>query len=138
MILKFRSMRVGSEKGAKYTSIDDDRFTPIGRFIRKTRLDELPQLWNVLVGELSLIGPRAEWVDLVRGYEERFPFYHFRHAVKPGITGWAQVNYSYGANDEDTLEKLNYDLYYVRRYSLTLDVAIVVKTFYMMLFGKGM
>jgi exopolysaccharide biosynthesis polyprenyl glycosylphosphotransferase len=138
MILKFRSMRVGSEKGAKYTSVDDDRFTPIGRFIRKTRLDELPQLWNVLVGELSLIGPRAEWVDLVRGYEERFPFYHFRHAVKPGITGWAQVNYSYGANDEDTLEKLNYDLYYVRRYSLTLDVAIVVKTFYMMLFGKGM
>lgn len=138
MILKFRSMRVGSEKGAKYTAINDDRFTPIGKFIRKTRLDELPQLWNVLVGDLSLIGPRAEWVDLVRGYEERLPFYHFRHAVKPGITGWAQVNYSYGANDEDTKEKLNYDLYYVRRYSLTLDVAIVVKTFYMMLFGKGM
>lgn len=138
MILKFRSMRVGSEKGAKYTAVDDDRFTPIGKFIRKTRLDELPQLWNVLVGDLSLIGPRAEWVDLVKGYEERLPFYHFRHAVKPGITGWAQVNYSYGANDEDTMEKLNYDLYYVRRYSLTLDVAIVVKTFYMMLFGKGM
>ncbi|MFC5050657.1 exopolysaccharide biosynthesis polyprenyl glycosylphosphotransferase [Rubritalea spongiae] len=138
MILKFRSMRVGSEKGPKYTQVNDDRFTPIGKFIRKTRLDELPQLWNVLVGDLSLIGPRAEWVDLVKGYEERFPFYHFRHAVKPGITGWAQVNYSYGANDEDTLEKLNYDLYYVRRYSLTLDVAIVVKTFYMMLFGKGM
>jgi exopolysaccharide biosynthesis polyprenyl glycosylphosphotransferase len=138
MILKFRSMRVGSEKGPKYTQVGDSRFTPIGNFIRKTRLDELPQLWNVLVGDLSLIGPRAEWVDLVKGYEERFPFYHFRHAVKPGITGWAQVNYSYGANDEDTLEKLNYDLYYVRRYSLTLDVAIVVKTFYMMLFGKGM
>ena len=138
MILKFRSMRVGSEKGAKYTAVNDDRFTPIGKFIRKTRLDELPQLWNVLVGDLSLIGPRAEWVDLVKGYEERLPFYHFRHAVKPGITGWAQVNYSYGANDEDTMEKLNYDLYYVRRYSLTLDVAIVVKTFYMMLFGKGM
>lgn len=138
MILKFRSMRVGSEKGPKYTQVGDSRFTPIGSFIRKTRLDELPQLWNVLVGDLSLIGPRAEWVDLVKGYEERFPFYHFRHAVKPGVTGWAQVNYSYGANDEDTLEKLNYDLYYVRRYSLTLDVAIVVKTFYMMLFGKGM
>ena len=138
MILKFRSMRVGSEKGNKYTLVNDDRLTPIGKFIRKTRLDELPQLWNVLIGDLSLIGPRAEWVDLVRGYEERFPFYHFRHAVKPGITGWAQVNYSYGANDEETLEKLNYDLYYVRRYSLTIDVAIVVKTFYMMLFGKGM
>lgn len=137
MIWKFRSMKVGSEKGSKYTAIDDDRFTPIGKFIRKTRLDELPQLWNVLVGDLSLIGPRAEWIDLVRGYEERFPFYHFRHAVKPGITGWAQVNYSYGASDADTLEKLNYDLYYVRRYSLTLDIAIVVKTFYMMLFGKG-
>ncbi|MGJ8673021.1 sugar transferase [Rubritalea sp.] len=138
MILKFRSMRVGSEKGPKYTQVNDARLTPIGKFIRKTRLDELPQLWNVLVGDLSLIGPRAEWVDLVKGYEERFPFYHFRHAVKPGITGWAQVNYSYGANDEDTLEKLNFDLYYVRRYSLTLDVAIVVKTFYMVLFGKGM
>ena len=138
MIFKFRSMRVGSEKGAKYTSVNDDRLTSIGAFIRKTRLDEMPQLWNVLIGDLSLIGPRAEWVDLVKGYEERFPFYHFRHAVKPGITGWAQVNYSYGANDEDTLEKLNYDLYYVRRYSLSLDVAIVVKTCYMMLFGKGM
>ena len=137
-ILKFRSMNVGSEKGSKYTQKNDSRLTPIGGFIRKTRLDELPQLWNVLVGDLSLIGPRAEWVDLVEGYEERFPFYHFRHAVKPGITGWAQVNYSYGANDEDTLEKLNYDLYYVRHYSMALDVTIIVKTVYMMVCGKGM
>lgn len=137
MIYKFRSMTVGSEKGSKYTSPNDVRFTSIGKFIRKTRIDELPQLWNVLKGDLSLIGPRAEWVDLVRRYEARFPFYHFRHAVKPGITGWAQVNYSYGASEEDTLEKLNYDLYYVRRYSLSLDVAIVVKTIYMMLFGRG-
>lgn len=137
MIYKFRSMTVGSEKGSKYTAPNDVRFTPIGKFIRKTRLDELPQLWNVLRGDLSLIGPRAEWVDLVRRYEAQFPYYHFRHAVKPGITGWAQVNYSYGASMEDTLEKLNYDLYYVRRYSLTLDVAIVVKTVYMVIFGRG-
>ncbi len=137
-ILKFRSMRVGSENGSKYTQKNDSRLTPIGAFIRKTRLDELPQLWNVLIGDLSLIGPRAEWVDLVEGYEERFPFYHYRHAVKPGITGWAQVNYSYGANDEDTLEKLNYDLYYVRHYSISLDVTIIVKTIYMMICGKGM
>ncbi|MGJ8667791.1 MAG: sugar transferase [Patiriisocius sp.] len=138
MILKFRSMSVGSEKGDKYTAKNDSRLTPIGSFIRKTRLDELPQLWNVLRGDLSLIGPRAEWKELVDGYEDRLPFYHFRHAVKPGITGWAQVNYSYGANDDDTLAKLNYDLYYVRRYSLSLDITIVVKTIYMMLFGKGM
>ncbi|GAA5495196.1 hypothetical protein Rhal01_01371 [Rubritalea halochordaticola] len=137
MIYKFRSMTVGSEKGSKYTSPDDVRFTPIGKFIRKTRLDELPQLWNVLKGDLSLIGPRAEWVDLVERYEAIFPYYHFRHAVKPGITGWAQVNYSYGASNEDTLEKLYYDLYYVRRYSLALDVAIVIKTVYMMVFGRG-
>lgn len=136
-IYKFRSMRVGAEKGAKYTADGDARLTPIGSFIRKTRLDELPQLWNVLKGDLSLIGPRAEWVELVEGYEQRFPYYHFRHAVKPGITGWAQVNYPYGQNDHDTLEKLNYDLYYVRHYSFHLDVAIVVKTIYMMLFGRG-
>lgn len=137
MIYKFRSMTVGSEKGSKYTTANDVRFTPIGKFIRKIRVDELPQLWNVLKGDLSLIGPRAEWVDLVKRYETCFPYYHFRHAVKPGITGWAQVNYSYGQNDQDTLEKLNYDLYYVRRYSLTLDVGIVIKTIYMVMFGRG-
>jgi len=137
-ILKFRSMKVGAEKEGMYTEENDTRLTPIGKFIRKTRLDELPQLWNVLVGDLSLIGPRAEWVDLVEGYEKRLPYYHYRHAVKPGITGWAQVNYSYGANDEDTVEKLNYDLYYVRRYSLSLDMTIVVKTVYMMVSGRGM
>jgi exopolysaccharide biosynthesis polyprenyl glycosylphosphotransferase len=136
-LYKFRSMQVGSEHGAKYTQAGDARFTPIGAFIRKTRLDELPQLWNVLRGDLSVIGPRAEWIDLVRDYENKFPFYHFRHAVKPGITGWAQVNYSYGANDADTLEKLSYDLYYVRHYSLLLDITICVKTVYMMVFARG-
>lgn len=137
LMIKFRSMVVDSENGAKYTEVNDARFTSVGKFIRATRLDELPQLWNVLVGDMSLIGPRAEWVDLVNGYEERIPYYHYRHAVKPGITGWAQVNYSYGVNDNDTLEKLNYDLYYVRRYSFILDVTILIKTVYMMLFGKG-
>lgn len=130
-------MKVGSEKGNKYTQEGDSRITAIGGFLRKTRLDELPQLWNVLKGDLSLIGPRAEWIDLVNDYEQKFPFYHFRHAVKPGITGWAQVNYSYGENDRDTLEKLNYDLYYVRKYSFVLDVSICVKTFYTMIFGMG-
>jgi exopolysaccharide biosynthesis polyprenyl glycosylphosphotransferase len=137
MVYKFRSMRIGSDEGPKYTQIHDSRFTPIGAFIRQARLDELPQLWNVVKGEMSVIGPRAEWIDLVKGYEKKFPFYHFRHAVKPGITGWAQVNYSYGASDSDTLEKLNYDLYYVRHYSLLLDVTICVKTVYMMLFARG-
>jgi len=136
-IYKFRSMKVGSEKGAKYTAANDSRLTPIGKFLRKSRIDELPQFWNVLKGDLSIIGPRAEWVDLVRSYEKKFPYYHFRHAVKPGITGWAQVNYSYGQNDKDTVEKFNYDLYYIRKYSPVLDVIIVIKTLYMVIFGRG-
>ncbi|MBT8038312.1 MAG: sugar transferase [Verrucomicrobiae bacterium] len=137
MIYKFRSMRVGSENGAKYTAANDSRLTPIGKFLRKSRLDELPQFWNVFKGDLSIIGPRAEWVELVESYEKKFPYYHFRHAIKPGITGWAQVNYSYGQNDEDTIEKFHYDLYYIRKYTPLLDVIIVVKTFYMVLFGRG-
>ncbi len=136
-IYKFRSMRVGSEHGSKYTVYNDERLTPIGKFIRKTRLDELPQLFNVVKGDLSLVGPRAEWVDLVVGYEQRFPCYHFRHSVRPGITGWAQVNYPYGQNDKDTLEKLGYDLYYVKNCSTMLDIRILVKTVYTVLFGHG-
>jgi len=136
-IYKFRSMKVGSEKGAKYTAANDSRLTPIGKFLRKSRIDELPQFWNVLKGDLSIIGPRAEWVDLVKSYEKKFPYYHFRHAVTPGITGWAQVNYSYGQNDEDTVEKFHFDLYYIRRYSPVLDVIIVIKTLYMVVFGRG-
>lgn len=136
-IYKFRSMRVGSEKGPKYTVKNDNRLTPIGKFIRKTRLDELPQLFNVMKGDLSLVGPRAEWVDLVEDYEKKFPCYHFRHSVRPGITGWAQVNYPYGQNDADTLEKLAYDLYYVKNCSIMLDIRILVKTIYTVLFGRG-
>lgn len=136
-LYKFRSMRVGSENGPKYTAEGDSRLTPIGAFIRRTRLDELPQFWNVLRGDLSVIGPRAEWIELVREYERKFPYYHFRHAIRPGITGWAQVNYPYGANDEDTRQKLGYDLYYIRHYSLLLDCMIVVKTIYTVVFGRG-
>ncbi len=133
---KLRTMRVGGG-GDVYTHPGDDRITPIGRLLRATRLDEVPQLWNVLVGDMSLIGPRAEWTKLVEQYEKEIPCYHFRHLVKPGITGWAQVNYPYGASLDDTLRKLEYDLYYIRYFSFALDASIVLKTIHVMLFGKG-
>jgi exopolysaccharide biosynthesis polyprenyl glycosylphosphotransferase len=133
---KLRTMRV-HHAGDPYTREGDDRITPIGRFLRASRLDEAPQLWNVLRGDMSLIGPRAEWVKLVEEYEQKIPCYHFRHLVKPGITGWAQVNYPYGANLEDTMRKLEYDLYYIRFFSFTLDASIALKTIHVMLFGKG-
>ncbi len=120
-----------------YTRENDVRITRTGRWLRKLRLDELPQLWNVLKGDMSLIGPRAEWEKCVERYEKKIPFYHFRHLVKPGITGWAQVNYPYGESEEDALNKLQYDLYYIRHYSLKLDAMIVLKTVHTMLFGKG-
>ena len=135
---KFRTMQMRFvESDDIYTRQDDPRITAIGRVLRKLRLDELPQLWNVLKGDLSLIGPRAEWIKCAERYEKKIPFYHFRHLVKPGITGWAQVNYPYGESDEDAIEKLKYDLYYIRHYSLKLDAMIVLKTIHTMLFGKG-
>jgi exopolysaccharide biosynthesis polyprenyl glycosylphosphotransferase len=140
MVLKFRTMRVEAaqeENGDIYTREGDPRITPVGRWLRKLRLDELPQLWNVLRGDMSLIGPRAEWIKCAERYKEKIPFYHFRHLVKPGITGWAQVNYPYGESDEDAIEKLKYDLYYIRHYSLKLDAMIVLKTVHTVLFGKG-
>jgi lipopolysaccharide/colanic/teichoic acid biosynthesis glycosyltransferase len=106
-------------------------------FLRKTRIDELPQLWNVLRGDMSMIGPRAEWVRLVEEYQEKIPYYHFRHLVRPGITGWAQVNYPYGASLDDTLQKLSFDLYYIRNFSLKLDAAVLLKTLHVIFFGKG-
>lgn len=136
-IIKLRTMRPDDATGADYTAVGDKRITRLGAFLRNTRLDEVPQLWNVLVGDMSLIGPRAEWVKLVAEYEQKIPCYHFRHLVKPGITGWAQVNYPYGANLEDTLRKLEYDLYYIRYFSFVLDASIVLKTIHIMLFGKG-
>jgi len=139
-IAKLRTMRVtkGSEgPGDRYTRPGDGRITRVGGFLRVSRLDELPQLWNVLRGDMSLIGPRAEWDELVRDYEQKIPCYHFRHLVRPGITGWAQVNYPYGANVEDTRRKLEYDLYYIRHFSLLMDASIILKTIHTMLFGKG-
>lgn len=136
-LYKLRSMRQSGPGGDQYTQQDDKRVTSVGRFLRATRIDEFPQLWNVLRGDMSLIGPRAEWDLLVANYEKEIPCYHFRHLVKPGITGWAQVNYPYGANIEDTMRKLEYDLYYIRHFSFLLDASIVLKTIHVMLFGRG-
>jgi len=140
---KFRTMFMPDAKEAAietvdlYTRKDDPRVMHTGHWLRRLRLDELPQLWNVFKGDMSLIGPRAEWTKCAERYEQIIPFYHFRHLVKPGITGWAQVNYPYGESDEDAVEKLQYDLYYIRHYSLKLDAMIVLKTVHTMLFGKG-
>jgi exopolysaccharide biosynthesis polyprenyl glycosylphosphotransferase len=137
---KFRTMfmRDPNEEATDiYTRKDDPRVTRLGHWLRKLRLDELPQLWNVFNGHMSLIGPRAEWIKCAEQYEKKIPFYHFRHLVKPGITGWAQVNYPYGESEEDAIQKLKYDLYYIRHYSLKLDAMIVLKTIHTILFGKG-
>jgi exopolysaccharide biosynthesis polyprenyl glycosylphosphotransferase len=138
-ILKLRTMRMGSDAVGMnlYTQTNDSRITPIGNFLRKSRLDEVPQLWNVFRGQMSLIGPRPEWTRLVENYEKVIPSYHFRHLVRPGITGWAQVNYPYGASVEDTLRKQEYDLYYIRHFSFVMDASIILRTVNMMLFGKG-
>src|ERR1700730_18187704 len=139
ILFKFRTMRSRSDEADEdiYTRKGERRVTAVGRWLRKLRLDELPQLWNALKGDISLIGPRPEWSKCAERYEQTIPFYHFRQLVKPGLTGWAQVNYPYGESDEDAVEKLKYDLYYIRHYSLKLDAMIVLKTLYTMLFGKG-
>jgi len=134
---KFRSMVVGAETGDIYTTAKDARVTTLGRLMRKTRVDELPQLWNVLRGDMSFIGPRAEWTKCVADYEHVIPYYHLRHLVRPGLTGWAQVNYPYGASVDDAREKLEYDLYYLKNHSLALDLVILVRTVRVVLFGTG-
>jgi len=111
--------------------------TLIGRVLRFLRIDEFPQMWNVLKGEMSFIGPRAEWDILVKEYKEKIPYYSLRHVVKPGITGWAQVNYPYGSSVEDAYKKLEYDLYYVKNMSFALDLRILFKTVSVVLMGKG-
>ena len=136
-LYKFRTMRVGSDRADGYTREGDSRVSKLGNFLRKTRLDDLPQLWNVLRGDMSMIGPRAEWMRLVSDYERQIPHYHFRHLVRPGITGWAQVHYPYGASLEDTLQKFSYDLYYIRNFSMRLDAEVLLKTLHVVLFGKG-
>jgi lipopolysaccharide/colanic/teichoic acid biosynthesis glycosyltransferase len=120
-----------------YTQKDDDRIFPFGHFMRRARIDELPQLFNVLKGEMALIGPRAEWDILVSEYEEQIPYYNERHLVKPGITGWAQVNYPYGTGPEDAKQKLMYDLYYIKYWSIWLDIKIAFKTIGVVLKRKG-
>lgn len=137
-VLKFRSMRVDAEKaGAQFAQKDDDRVTRVGKFIRKTRIDELPQLLNVIKGEMSFVGPRPERPEFVEQFSENIAFYAERHRVKPGITGWAQIMYPYGSDEKDTLEKLQYDLYYVKNYSLFLDLTVLFQTAEVILWGKG-
>lgn len=137
-VLKFRSMRIDAEKnGPQWAEQNDRRVTRVGGFIRKCRIDELPQIFNVLKGEMSFVGPRPERPEFVQGFEERIPYYRERHRVKPGITGWAQLCYPYGANEYDTIQKLQYDLYYVKNYSLFLDLSIMFNTVEIILWGKG-
>lgn len=135
---KFRSMRNDAEKdGAKWAVKNDPRVTKFGNFMRKTRIDELPQLLNVLKGEMSFIGPRPERMVFIKDLEKVIPYYNLRHLVKPGLTGWAQVMYPYGASVEDAERKLEYDLYYIKHHSISLDIAIMFMTLKTVVFGKG-
>ena len=138
-VLKFRSMRADAEKPgeARWAVSDDPRVTRVGALIRKIRIDELPQLLNVLRGEMSFVGPRPERPEFVQHLEQVIPYYSERHSVKPGITGWAQLCYPYGASEKDALEKLQYDLYYVKNRSLMFDLAILMQTVEVVLWGKG-
>jgi sugar transferase (PEP-CTERM system associated) len=137
-IIKFRSMRPDAEKdGAKWATTNDSRVTKIGQFIRKYRIDELPQLLNIFRGEMSFIGPRPERPQFVEQLIREIPYYNQRHNVKPGLAGWAQLNYPYGASVEDSMEKLKFDLYYVKHQSLMLDILILIRTVEVVLFGKG-
>jgi sugar transferase (PEP-CTERM system associated) len=136
---KFRSMVEDAEKisGPVWAVNDDDRITRVGKIIRKLRLDELPQLWNVLKGEMSFVGPRPEREHFVKKLENLIPYYRERHTVKPGISGWAQVSYGYGASVDDAVEKLNYDLFYIKNMSFLMDLMIVLRTIKIVLFRKG-
>lgn len=138
-VIKFRSMRNDAERDGKprWATQNDDRITRVGRVIRKLRIDELPQLFSVLVGEMSLVGPRPERPYFVDQLTRDIPFYAVRHSVKPGVTGWAQVNYHYGASVDDSLQKLQYDLYYVKNHSLFLDLVVLFETVGVVLTGKG-
>jgi sugar transferase (PEP-CTERM system associated) len=139
LCVKFRSMRTDAEHDgvARWASANDTRVTRVGRVLRKLRIDELPQLFNVLSGEMSLVGPRPERPSFVVGLKEQIRFYDLRHSIKPGVTGWAQVRYPYGASVDDSQRKLQYDLYYVKNHSLSLDALILVETVRVVLFGEG-
>ena len=129
-IFKFRSMRHEAEKttGPVWCDVHDDRITRVGNFIRRSRIDELPQLYNILKGDMSFVGPRPERPSFVKKLKEIIPFYSERFAIKPGLTGWAQINYPYGANVEDANEKLEYDLFYIKHLSVLTDLIIVLRT----------
>jgi len=137
-IYKLRSMVPDAEKhGARFASANDDRVTRFGRFLRRSRFDEIPQFINVIKGDMSVIGPRPERPVFVKELSEKIPFFEVRHLVKPGVTGWAQVNAKYGMTQEDALEKLQYDLYYIKRRSIFLDISIVIKTLSTIIFFRG-
>lgn len=138
-LIKFRSMGIDAESDgvARWATKNDDRVTRVGRFIRKTRLDELPQLWNVLRGDMSFVGPRPERPQFVDEFNVRIGYYALRHCVKPGLTGWAQLRYSYGSSMQDAEEKLKFDLFYVKNHNFVFDLAILVQTVEVVLFGRG-
>ncbi len=137
-VFKYRSMRMDAEvNGPQWAQQKDQRVTFLGRFLRKSRLDEIPQLWNILKGDMSLIGPRPERPEFVDQLEKQIPFYHLRHVVRPGLTGWAQVNYPYGSSIREAQEKLQYDLYYIKNYNPLLDLQILFKTVRVVLFQRG-
>ena len=137
-VLKFRSMRTDAEKaGPVWASADDDRTTRVGRIIRKLRIDEIPQFWNIVRGEMDFVGPRPERPHFVSQLAEEIPYYEQRHLIAPGLTGWAQIKYPYGASIEDARQKLQYDLYYIKNQSLMLDAIILFETIKIILFGRG-
>ncbi|WP_019028752.1 TIGR03013 family XrtA/PEP-CTERM system glycosyltransferase [Colwellia piezophila] len=137
-IFKFRSMRLDAEKdGAQMACENDNRITTVGLYLRKYRIDELPQIWNILHGHMGFVGPRPERPQFVQGLIKSIPYYNERHNVKPGLTGWAQLKYPYGVTEEDSLEKLKYDLYYIKHRSFLLDLLILIRTVEVILFGKG-
>ncbi|MGZ8164825.1 MAG: TIGR03013 family XrtA/PEP-CTERM system glycosyltransferase [Methylobacter sp.] len=137
-VIKFRSMRTDAEKnGIQWAQKRDSRVTRVGSIIRKYRIDELPQIFNVIKGQMSFVGPRPERPEFVQDFNKKIPYYTERHRVKPGITGWAQLCYPYGADENDTIQKLQYDLYYVKNYSIFLDLSIMLNTVEVVLWGKG-
>jgi sugar transferase (PEP-CTERM system associated) len=138
VLLKFRSMRVDAEQaGPVWASKDDDRTTRVGRIIRKVRIDEIPQFWNILRGEMAFVGPRPERPHFVAQLAQEIPYYEQRHLIPPGLTGWAQIKYPYGASIEDARQKLQYDLFYVKNQSLMLDAIVLFETIKIIIFGRG-
>ena len=138
-VIKFRSMREDAEADGTpvWAADNDDRTTIVGRFIRKVRIDEIPQFWNILTGEMNFVGPRPERPHFVKQLAREISYYEHRHLVAPGLTGWAQIKYPYGASVDDARQKLQYDLYYIKNQSLTLDLVIIFETVKTVLFGRG-